>query len=139
MGFYYLSTWASGNLVIANPKSEKNWMEELVVISGKWYSDDTLPKEIPSTSFEITEGWKKPTLENYDKVLIQERIFLANLPIQHRHWKVLLSWKALAKCKYMAGVSTNTPRIDEVDPFIPRNLDEATRDLGMENKCSMLI
>ena len=85
VGLYSLSSWDSGNLVIGNLESEKNWKEELVVVSRKWYSNEALPEDIPPTSFEMAKGWKKSTLENYDKVLIQELIFMANLPIRHRH------------------------------------------------------
>ena len=125
--------------MIGNPDSEKNWKEELVVISEKWYSDDTPAKEIPSTSFGLPKSWKKTTLEDYDKVLIQELPFLDKLPILHRHWKVLLSWRALARCKYMANVSPDTPRIDDMDPFIPCNLHKAIRDLGTKNKRNRFI
>ena len=91
VGLYSLSTWAPGNLVIGNPNSEKNWKEELVVVKGQWYSDDTLHKEIPSTTFGLAKHWKKPTSDGYDKVLIQELGFLAQLLVLQRHWKVLFS------------------------------------------------
>ena len=105
---------------------KKNWKDELVIIYKIWYSDDTLPEEIPPTSFEVARGWKKPTLENYDEVLIQELILLANLPIIHRHWRVLLSQTAFTKCRYLADYSPDSSKIDELDPFAPRDLDEAT-------------
>ena len=85
VGLYSLSSWASGNLVIDNPDSEKNWKEELVVVAGQWYSDDTLAEEIPSTIFGIAKHWKKPSSDRYDKVLIQELGFMALLPILRRH------------------------------------------------------
>ena len=51
----------------------------------------------------------------------------------------MLSWKALAKCKYLANVSPNTPGIDDLDPFTLQNLDEAIRDLDTNNKHNRLI
>ena len=67
-----------------NPDLEKNWKEELVVVDGQWYSDDTLPEEIPSTTFGIAKQWKKPTSDKYDKVLIQELGFLTQLPVSSK-------------------------------------------------------
>ena len=63
--------------MIGNPDSEKNWKEELVVVDGQWYFDDTLAKEIPSTIFGLAKHWKKPSFDGYDKFLIQELGFLA--------------------------------------------------------------
>ena len=62
VGLYSLSSWDPGNIVIDNLDSEKNWKEELVVVDSQWYSDDTLPKEIPLTTFGIAKHWKKTYL-----------------------------------------------------------------------------
>ena len=61
VGIYSLNSWASGNLVIGNPDLEKNWKEELVVIKGRWFAKDTLPAEVPATSFGLAKHWKKPS------------------------------------------------------------------------------
>ena len=139
VGIYSLNSWASGNLVIGTPDSEKNWKEELVVVHGRWFAEDTLPAEVPSTSFGLAKHWKKPSSEGYDKILIQELGFLAQLPILHRHWKVLLSWKALAKCHFLLNIAPGTPGIAELDPFESCNLHEAIRDLGGDNKRNRTI
>ena len=91
VGLYSFSTWAPGNLVIGDQDSEKNWKEKLVIVDGQWYSDDTLPEEIPSTTFGIAKHWKKPIFDGYNKVLIQELGFLAQLLVLRGHWKVRLS------------------------------------------------
>lgn len=54
-------------------------------VSKNWYSDDTLPEDIPPTIFELAESWNKPSLEKDDKVLIQELIFIANILVRNRH------------------------------------------------------
>ena len=77
VGLYSLSSWAPGNLVVGNPDSEKNWKEELVVVDGQWFAEDTLPEEVLPTSFGIAMHWKTPTSKVYEKVLIQELGFLA--------------------------------------------------------------
>ena len=63
MGLYSFSSWASGNLVIGNLESEKNWKEELMLVLRKLFSDDTLIDEIPSTSFGLPKSWKKTPSE----------------------------------------------------------------------------
>ena len=139
VGIYSINSWASGNLVIGNPDSEKNWKEELVVVKGRWFAEDTMPAEVPPTSFGLAKHWKKPSFESYDKVLIQELGFLAQLPVLRRHWKVLLSWKALVKCRFLSSLAPETPGIAELDPFEPDNLHEAVRDLGGDNKRNRTI
>ena len=89
-----------------------------MIVDGQWFTEDTLPEEVPSTSFGIAKHWKKPTSEGYDKVLIQELGFLAQLPILRRHWKVLLSWRALTKCQFLSNVAPETPGIADLNPFV---------------------
>ena len=66
--------------MIGNPELENNWKEELVVVSGRWYSNDTLLDEVPRASFKVARGWKKPPHQEFELVLIQEMIFISNLP-----------------------------------------------------------
>ena len=108
-------------------------------MSGWWYSQDTLPEEVPRTSFEATHSWKKPLLSHVELVLIQELIFLAKLPICHWHWRVLLSRTTLAKCRYLEGYSLDAPEIKELDAFNPNNLEKAIWDLAVDNKRTRLI
>ena len=107
-----------------------------MLVFETWYSKDTLPEEIPTTTFGLAESWKKPSFDNYDKVLIQELMFLAGLSLLKRHQKVILSLTALAKCGFLAAYSGESPNIKELYPFVPSNLSEAIHDLGIENKCN---
>ena len=138
-GLYPLSSWAPGNLVIGNSESEKNWKEELVLVIREWYSSDTPAEDIPPTNFGLAKSWKKPNFHRYDQILIQELGFLAQIPILHMHWKVLLSWKSLVRCEFLTNVSPITPGIDEMNPFEEGNLYGAIRDLGIDNKRNRLI
>ena len=64
---------------------------------------------------------------------------MANISVLHRHQKVLLSLKALAKCKFLVAYSREPSEIKALDPFVPENLAEANRDLGTENKRNRLV
>lgn len=129
----------SDNIVIENLEQEKNCKEKLVVMSNRWYSNGTLLDEIPRTSFEVAHGWKKSPLLEFELVLIQELIFISNLQVYNRHWRVLLSRTALAKCEYLAGYSPQTLGFKDLNALKPNNLIDAMRDLVVDNKRNRLI
>ena len=108
-------------------------------MSSQWYSRNTLPREVPRTSFEVAYRWKKPLLVDYESVLIQELIFISKLPVCHRHMKVLLLRRNLAKCGYLEGCPLETSGIEDLDPFALDNLEDFVWDLALDNERNRLI